>query len=324
MKRTGIQASSKTVATQKPPIAPPIPGTEKSAGGGPQKKSQPLRHKQYILRLEKQGLPTEAAPRSVQVPTQFQLTVLANGLPAGTCDRNNPAARVQRALELWHAAGGLLDSQKRARVVADGLLYFSADDWQRHVQALILALDDSCYTEQATANDESQAAETPASKGDSGVRQTAAGAVEAYWQRRTLTNADVLRAIFYGKNDQNPQIQMQMFYELLEYAKRTLDIEKLAPLSDDEIREARQRPDLFGEGNDELAAWSSSLQEAWTPLGACPQRAAWHLVELARQRIADAQAFAVGQSLADYACVARWCVVMRQRQVSDTKRRFPK
>lgn len=304
------------------PSKAPVKGPQSNGSPAPDQNpsSAPPRQKQYLARLEGHQLPTEPASRLFTLPTQARLAQIAAAIPLGTGNDKTAYARVQKALQLWNAAGGLLHAQKQARVVAEGLLHFNLVHWRRHATSLLVAMDDSCFTEQL-------AGEKPLSKGQSNATvshnlvQMATRAVEAFWRRRSLTNADVLKGIFFGRNDQNIYTQSQMLSDLLAYAKATLGIASTAQLSDAEIQQGRQNPDLFNEHKSELDVWHSSIEDAWRPLGLIPERAAWELATLARGKVSNVPHFAAESSLADSPCIARWLAVMRQRQVSESKKR---
>lgn len=314
MNRINTVKTGKTTGSDQPKVA---------SSGNPENASPP-RQKQYLTRLANHELPSEPVPpRRLKLPTQLQLAQIAAAMATGTGNDKTASVRVQKAFQLWSTAGGLLCAQKQVRVVAEGLLHFNISHWRRHVTSLLVGLDDSCFTEQV-ATDQKGAKEQAKLSSDGNVLQAAGRAVEAYWRRRGLTNEDVLKAIFFGKNDQNIYTQTQMLSDLLAYAKDALEIANTAQLSDVEVRERHQNPDLFGEQKSELDVWMSSIQEAWKPLENVSRSACWNLVTLTRETVTDVPAFASDNSLAVYPCVARWLATMRQRQVSVNKKRFPR
>lgn len=250
----------------------------------------------YQARLAELGLP-QAPLQPARLPVrQFQLAHIAATLNTTTRPNTAAAELAAHALAIWNASGRAMHIEQQAAVLAAGLLFYNAPDWQAHALALVGLLDalDGSVPGHTQEGDEAlsfQKAQTQAGR-----------AVEQIWRHGPGTAA-TLRALFPHKAE-TPETRAHKLTALLHYSAA-------AVASSDALRWHATDGDFL----------KASIREAWAPLRAprvdlLDSAAAW-----ARTMLAHPSGAQSGEGPSCNPLTARWLAVMRQDQLAAAKSR---
>lgn len=256
--------------------------------------------KLYVARLRDEGLPVGRVARTVAAPQQFQVAQLAAVIGIGTA-KQSPTELAARAVQLWNATGKVLVVQEQLAVVCRGLLHFDRDDWWTHAGELVRTLDDGAHAVPGTLD-----LDTTEEFVEAGRR--AGSAVEEAWERSGpfLANDAVLRALFPGRAE-TERTRSEKFLKLAQYIRSLL------------ARESVEKRDYFRKyRTDALTSW---IEGTWTPLGFVSAEQREHVLRLTRERVETPSKFLKPCCLIAFASVARWLVVMRQKQAAEARAR---
>lgn len=255
--------------------------------------------KLYLSRLKDQGLPLMPLVSKRKAPTQVQIAQFGVGLRAGRTGNVSASDLAAEAIAMWNAAGRAIEIEKRLNVLVRGLYYYNERDWQAHARGLVDSFNDSIHA--LPGRDNAQRAQDYEQ-----AAQKAGKALYMAW-RDTVVSGELIKALFPGKNE-TERSRGEKCRKLVEFAKKVLHEEERC--RKDQPWTAVMRDCL-----------TLSVKCAWDPLGFWDEDPREFIVEKVKEvmDISD-----MCESAADYPlypAVARWMVVMRDRQVAAGKSR---